>query len=95
MAMPEVIAAVYIYLFYRFAVTLGLVQQAALLRPLGFRTTGVAPKTVASWLQSQHGGVVPRHGWFAALQKYGRKGGIPSVDKAAWKIIALILLYMY
>lgn len=93
MGMPEVIVASYIYLLYWCAVQLGLVPQAALLRPLGFRTTGVAPGTVASWLHSLHGGVVPRRGWFAALQKYGRRGGISRCDKRLWKIIVLMLLY--
>lgn len=95
MGMIDVLLALYIYYMYKCAVTLGWVPEVALLRRLGFRTTGVASGTVASWLQSRYGGVVPTRGWFATLQKYGRNGGIPTMQKRAWQMLGLLLLYQH
>ncbi|KAL1471500.1 hypothetical protein MTO96_023652 [Rhipicephalus appendiculatus] len=72
-----------------------LMPQVALLDKLGFRTSGIAPGTVASWLLSLHKGVVPRRGWFATLQRWGKKGGVPSSIKIAFKTSVLCLLYLY
>ncbi|KAL1455799.1 hypothetical protein MTO96_043609, partial [Rhipicephalus appendiculatus] len=72
-----------------------LVPEIALLEKLGFRTSGVAPGTVASWLMSLHKGVVPRRGWFATLQRWGKQGGVPYSIKAAFKNALLFLFVVY
>ncbi|KAL3229322.1 hypothetical protein MRX96_023637 [Rhipicephalus microplus] len=66
----------------------------SVLHHVGFGRNGVRSGTVASWLQSFYRGVVPRRGWFAVLQKWGKSGGVPWQCRRALKIVALILLFL-
>ncbi|KAH6930993.1 hypothetical protein HPB50_021304 [Hyalomma asiaticum] len=79
--------SVYIYVLWQALVLQIDMPKFALLDILGFRRDGVAPGTVASWLQSLHRGVIPRRGWFATLQRYAsrhrnywKKQNIPQED---------------
>ncbi|KAL1422694.1 hypothetical protein MTO96_003777 [Rhipicephalus appendiculatus] len=63
-----------------FAVSVGFLSTGLLpwlIRTLGFGPTGVKPNTVASRLQGQYKGVVPKNGYFGVLQKWGVSGRDP------------------
>ncbi|KAH6930992.1 hypothetical protein HPB50_021303 [Hyalomma asiaticum] len=69
--------------------------QASVLHYLGFGRNGVRSGTVASWLHSLHRGVIPRRGWFATLQRWGKMGGVPPQIRHAFKVVVLCwLLYL-
>ncbi|KAL1425873.1 hypothetical protein MTO96_018781 [Rhipicephalus appendiculatus] len=93
MGMAALILALYSYILWEL---MGHeIPSIALLDKLGFRTSGVAPGTVASWLMSLHKGVVRRRGWFATLQRWGKKGGVPHSIKSALKMAGLFLFIVF